>query len=164
MVGLFCASQFYFEGTRHLLTEHAGISDLAAVTSLTYRGGEWPGHLVVRVQGGEEKAVDRHQYMYHFLMPGFKRDRCEMCIDWAAELADISAGDYWVPEAGSKSSAYLVRSEAGQELINQAGKAGALETEEIDPQRLYSGIGFELKKHAAAFRLKQRGKFNLAYP
>jgi coenzyme F420 hydrogenase subunit beta len=168
MVGLFCASQFYFEGTRHLLVERLGVDRLEDVSSLSYRGGHWPGHLVVELKDGRKLLLDRHEYMYHHLMPGYKRDRCEMCVDWAAELADLSVGDYWDPRVRAGQalgiSSCLVRSRAGKELLEGAVKEGYVETIPLEAARLAAGIGYELKKHAAAFRLKQRRRFGWPVP
>ncbi|TEB09194.1 Coenzyme F420 hydrogenase/dehydrogenase, beta subunit C-terminal domain [Pelotomaculum propionicicum] len=102
-VGLFCASQFYFEGTRHLLVEQMHVPYIEEVIRLSYRGGDWPGHLVADLKDGRQLTLDRHQYMYHHLMPAFKRDRCEMCVDWSSELADLSVGDYWDPKSKAES-------------------------------------------------------------
>lgn len=164
ILGLFCASQFYFEGTLHLLKEQGNIQHLEEIETLSYRGGDYPGHLIIVKKNGDREVIDRHHYMYHSLMPAFKRDRCEMCVDWASELADISVGDYWVPDGQRKSSSLLVRSDIGLEILSHARTSGGLQVEPINPQKLYSGIGFELKKHAAAFRLKQRARFNWPTP
>ncbi|MQL52389.1 4Fe-4S dicluster domain-containing protein [Desulfofundulus thermobenzoicus] len=167
MVGLFCASQFYFEGTRHLLVERLGI-ELDEIAGLSYRGGQWPGHLVVELQDGRRLTLDRHQYMYHHLMPVFKRDRCEMCVDWSAELADLSVGDYWDPRAGAKetrgTSSCLVRTPVGEAIMAGAAKDGYVQTISLEASRLAAGVGYELKKHGAAFRLKQRRRFGWPVP
>jgi len=91
VLGLQCAAEMYFEATRHILGEWCGIYDLDSLVSLEYRGGDWPGHMIVKTRDGQTQVVDRHQYVYHLAMPSYKRDRCEMCIDWAAELADVAA-------------------------------------------------------------------------
>jgi len=68
--------------------------------------------------------------MYHHLMPAFKRDRCEMCVDWAAELADLSVGDYWDPQArpgeAAGTSSCLVRTAAGEVILAGAVKRNTL--------------------------------------
>lgn len=167
-VGLFCASQFYFEGTRHLLVERLNISNMDEIARLSYRGGAWPGHLVVDLKDGRQLALDRHQYMYHHLMPAFKRDRCEMCVDWSAELADLSVGDFWDPNARTGealgTSSCLVRTELGKEILTAAVKSGYIQKEYLEASRLAAGVGYELKKHAAAFRLRQRRRFGWPVP
>ncbi|BAF59673.1 MAG: 4Fe-4S binding protein [Pelotomaculum sp.] len=168
MTGLFCAAQFYFEGTRHLIVERLGLTGLDEIAAMSYRGGDWPGHLVVELKDGRRLLLDRHQYMYHHLMPAFKRDRCEMCVDWSAELADLSVGDYWDPGARAGealgTSSCLVRTAAGEEVLKGAVQSGYLETAGLEARRLAAGLGFELKKHAAAFRLKQRRRFGWPVP
>lgn len=168
IVGLFCASQFYFEGTRHLVVERLGVKEVGEITRLSYRGGRWPGHLVVKLKDGRELTLDRHQYMYHHLMPAFKRDRCEMCVDWASELADLSVGDYWEPQTQPGKawgiSSCLVRTGVGKEILDGAEESGYIKTVPLEAFRLAAGIGYELKKHAAAFRLKQRRRFGWPVP
>jgi len=168
MVGLFCASQFYFEGTRHLIMERLGLTSLHDIAAMSYRGGDWPGHLVAELKDGRRLVLDRHQYMYHHLMPAFKRDRCEMCVDWSAELADLSVGDYWDPRARAGdalgTSSCLVRTAAGEEILKGAVQNGYVKTAEMEASRLAAGVGYELKKHGAAFRLKQRRRFGWPAP
>ncbi|MDR9787041.1 MAG: Coenzyme F420 hydrogenase/dehydrogenase, beta subunit C-terminal domain [Peptococcaceae bacterium MAG4] len=168
MVGLFCASQFYYEGTRHMLVEHLGLMAQDEIAAMSYRGGDWPGHLVVELKDGRRLTLDRHRYMYHHLMPAYKRDRCEMCVDWSAELADISVGGYWDPQArpgkAAGTSSCLVRTAAGEAILAGALRGKYIETTALEAPRLAAGVGFELKKHAAAFRLKQRRRFGWPVP
>lgn len=168
-IGLFCATEFYLEGVRHLLAEWCGVPDITRVRRLQYRGGAWPGHLVVDREDGTQVSIDRHRYVYHFMIPMWKRDRCEMCVDWTAELADLSVGDYWSPQMKPGEelghSTCIIRSDAGAELMAKALKDGAIKVDgELDPRTVTSGAGFEIKKHAAAFRLRQRQKFGWPTP
>ncbi|GAW92818.1 Coenzyme F420 hydrogenase/dehydrogenase, beta subunit C-terminal domain [Calderihabitans maritimus] len=167
-IGLFCASQFYFEGTRHILVEWCGIDKMEEIARLEYRGGDWPGHFVVQLRNGETVTVDRHRYVYHMLMPHYKRDRCEMCIDWSSELADIAVGDYWAPQRTGPdyygTSALLVRSSAGEEVVKSAVEEKVVYLEDLDPDKLCSSVGFEMKKHGAAYRLAQRQQFGWPTP
>lgn len=57
MVGLFCASQFYYEGTRHLLVEHLGLKAQDKIAAMSYRGGDWPGHLLVELKDGRRLTL-----------------------------------------------------------------------------------------------------------
>ena len=168
LIGLFCGTQFYFEGTRHLLKEWFGINELEEITKLEYRGGKWPGHLIVHERDGKKRKIDRHQYIYHMLIAAYKRDRCEMCLDWSSELADISVGDYWSPsmkpgiEKGH--STIMVRSETGYELVKQAEGNGIISSKNMSLSTVVAGIGFELKKHAAAYRYLQRKRYGWPVP
>ncbi|MDQ0285747.1 coenzyme F420-reducing hydrogenase beta subunit [Desulfofundulus luciae] len=91
-----------------------------------------------------------------------------MCLDWAAELADLSVGDYWDPQVRAGQalgvSSCLVRSPDGEELLDGAVKDGYVETIPLEAARLAAGIGYELKKHAVAFRLRQRRRFGWPVP
>lgn len=167
--GLFCASQFYFEGTRHILAEWGNIQNINRIGKLEYRGGGWPGHMIAKDEFGEEKVIDRHQYMYHMLMPCYKKDRCEMCIDWSSELSDISFGDYWLSKDNSEGgfTSYIIRSNRGKELFNGCIEKGIINAKEIkegDKGFFASSAGYEMKKHAAAYRLKQRQYFGWPTP
>ena len=144
------------------------MADLEDIASLSYRGGDWPGHMVANLKNGRRLTLDRHRYMYHHLMPAYKRDRCEMCVDWSAELADLSVGDYWDPsvKAGEAlgASSCLVRTERGRDILAAAVKDGYVQTGRLEPSQPAAGVGYELKKHAAAFRLKQRRRFGWPAP
>ncbi len=58
-----------------------------------------------------------------------RRDGCKVCYDFAAELADISAGSI-----GSEKgwTTLIMRSDAGKELVDEAVKAGAIEIKKLD--------------------------------
>jgi coenzyme F420 hydrogenase subunit beta len=167
-IGLFCASEFYFEGLKHILGEMCDVDDVTKVTKLQYRCPDWPGHFAVDLINGDRRVVDRHRYVYHFLLPLYKRDRCEMCTDWAAEVADIAVGDYWSPamkpgeEKGQ--STCIVRTETGHQLMESACRDNALHAEGLDLETVIAGFGYEAKKHAAAFRLAQRRSFGWPVP
>ena len=94
-LGLFCASTYYFEGIKHLIFEFSDTRSLDDLIAIDYRGGAAPGSLTVVDK--DRKVVNvasKHDYTWHFLGPAsFKRDRCLMCVDFAAEAADISCGD-----------------------------------------------------------------------
>lgn len=61
-------------------------------------------------------------------------------------------------------SSCLVRTEHGKEILAAAVKSGYIQTNHLEPSQLATGVGYELKKHAAAFRLKQRRRFGWPVP
>lgn len=161
VIGLLCGTQFYFEGTRHVLVEGCGLNDLNEVRRIQYRGGEWPGHFVAENSDGDRSEVERHHYVYHMLMPGFQRDRCIMCLDWSSELSDISVGDNWAAsrEEGKLflgESCFIVRSEIAEKLIKEAENHGYVNTHPLEIEDILGSPGFELKKHGAGHRWVQR--------
>ncbi len=169
MIGLNCAAQFYFEGTRHVLQEWGDVEDVENLSSLEYRGGGWPGHMVAKNKEGKTTTIDRHQYMYHMLAPAYKRDRCEMCIDWSAELSDISCGDYWPLNSDGLGgyTSIIVRSDSGEALLEKCIEDNILNVQRLhgeEANTIAGSMGYELKKHAAAYRLQQRKYFGWPVP
>ena len=167
-LGLFCAGEFYFEGTKHIIQEIGKVEDFKRIRKIDYRGGDWPTYFTITLDDGREIFLDRHFCSLHMLIGVFKRDRCEVCIDWSNELADLAGGDYWdVSEAvGSHlgTSMCLVRSEQGEKIIKSAMDAKILTMDTLDHFKIISNFGFELKKHGAMFRLIQRRRFGIPSP
>ncbi len=164
VLGLFCASCPFYTGTEHLLREICGIEP-EDVASLEYRAGKWPGGLRVRSRDGREVTVDRHQYVYHFLV-FYSRDRCQMCYDWSNEVADISLGDRWTPQTGEGAglNTVIVRSETGGELYDLACKKGFVDSEDITLESVLRSGALEAKKHAGMYRLQRRMAKNWPVP
>ncbi len=168
-LGLFCAATYYWEGTKHLLQEFGKIEHLESIKAMDYRGGEWPGGLYVLTDDGKIRFVaSKHDYTWHLFGPAsYKRDRCLMCVDFSAELADISCGDIF-QDVGSKDRrlvATLVRTKVGKELIKLAIDKNYISLDEHDPDLIpASGMGWESKKHAGVYRLLQRKKYGWPTP
>lgn len=161
VVGLFCASQLYFKGTEHLVKEWCGVENLEDITSLEYRGGEWPGSFRVQTKDGKLHSIPQHDYKYHHLIPFFQRDRCMMCLDYSADLADVSLGDIWrlakLGEAGW--NAGLIRTQTGKELVDLAIEKGYVFTKPLEEDMILSGtIGLEEKRHGSSVRFAGRIK------
>lgn len=167
-LGLFCAGEFYYEGTKHIIQEIGRVEDFKTIKKIDYRGGEWPTYFVITLDNGKEIFLDRHFCSLHMLIGVFKRDRCQVCIDWSNELSDIAGGDYWEgSEAGGGqlgTSMCLVRTETGEKIIKSALDDRVLTMEPLDPFKIISNFGFELKKHGAMFRLLQRRRFGTPCP
>jgi len=167
VVGLFCASQLYFKGTEHLIKEWCGIENLEDVAKLEYRGGDWPGSFRVTHKDGRVFSFPQHDYKYHHLIPFYQRDRCMMCIDYAADLADVALGDIWkLAQPGELGwNAGLVRTDAGEELMRIAVEKGYLNVKPLDPEMILSGtIGLEEKRHGSSVRFAGRIKHGWPHP
>jgi coenzyme F420 hydrogenase subunit beta len=166
VLGLFCGTQFYFEGTRHILGELCGIGSLDDIAMIDYRWGDWPGRFYVKTKTGREVLVDRHEYVYHNFLPYWQRDRCTMCIDHTAELADIAIGDFWVPgaKAGDPGwSLVIARNELGIQLLKQAEEEGYIIKHAFDMSG-QAPSGAELKKHRSPFVLERRKRYGIPVP
>ena len=92
-----------------------------------------------------------------------------MCWDFSAELADVSLGDIFVPVGTSapklpKTTAMLVRTKQGEELVNGAQKSGYMQVSSLSEIGLSGNQGLEIKKRFNAFRLEQRKKYGWPIP
>jgi coenzyme F420 hydrogenase subunit beta len=168
-IGLFCAATYYFEGVRHLIYEFSDVAGLEDIEIMDYRGGAAPGSLMVSTKDKRIHSIaSKHDYTWHFLgSASFKRDRCMMCVDFSAELADVSCGDIFQPVVpGTKHVvAAITRTDIGQKLVQGAAEAGYIECSPHDPQMVISsGMGWESKKHANMLRLMERRRFGWPTP
>jgi coenzyme F420 hydrogenase subunit beta len=164
--GLFCASQMYFEGTRHLLSEYCGIYALDEIEMIDYRWGAWPGRFCVRTKDGREILVDRHEYVYHHLLSAWQRDRCMVCLDHCAEVADLAFGDFWDPKMKPGDPGWtmvIARSDAGQQFFEDALRDGVVAAEEFDlKDKTPSGAQF--KKRRNPFLHQRRARCGIPVP
>lgn len=168
IIGLYCGTQFYFEGTRHILVEECGMKGVDEVRSLKYRGGDWPGHFIVETRDGRRVEVHRHDYLDHILVPGYRRDRCMMCLDWSSEISDLSVGDNFAPpqegELPLGVTSFIVRSEAGERFIRGSEEKGYIKTQPLEIEYIFGSPGFEFKKHSAGYRWAQRRLYGWPIP
>lgn len=167
IMGLFCAAQLYYKGTEHLIKEWCGVENVEDVTELCYRGGDWPGSFIVKTKDGKEFKFPQHDYKYHHLIPFYQRDRCMMCLDYAADVADISLGDIWKLAKPGESgwNAGLVRTERGNDLIELALKKGYIDIKPLDEEMILTGtIGLEEKRHGSSVRFAGRIKHGWPVP
>jgi coenzyme F420 hydrogenase subunit beta len=92
--------------------------------------------------------------------------RCLTCMDAAAEFSDLSVGDPWIrnehgrwkyDEPGGW-SAVLVRTAAGQGILEEAVRAGRLVLKPIPPEELEGGQHAMMteKKRRVGFRIRAR--------
>ncbi len=166
-LGLFCASTYYFEGIKHLLYEFAGLDKLEEIAALDYKGGQWPGSLTATTKDGKiHHVATKHEYTWHFLGPGSKRDRCLMCPDFSARVADLALGDVFQKVSPDPNiNAILVRTKTGEEIVRQAVRAGFLSVEKHPPEFVpKSGMGWESKEHANIHRMKFRKRYGWPVP
>ncbi|MBW1695429.1 MAG: Coenzyme F420 hydrogenase/dehydrogenase, beta subunit C-terminal domain [Deltaproteobacteria bacterium] len=167
-IGLFCAATYYFEGIKHLLVEFAGIEEIKEVVAMDYKGGRWPGSLTVLTRDGKITHVaTKHEYTWHFLGPApYKRDRCLMCPDFSARVADLSMGDVFQKVSDNPNlTAVLARTDIGETILTSASSAGVISLEDHPPEFIpKSGMGWESKEHAGIFRTRQRKRFGWPTP
>ncbi|MHC1563957.1 MAG: Coenzyme F420 hydrogenase/dehydrogenase, beta subunit C-terminal domain [Candidatus Hecatellaceae archaeon] len=116
-IGLFCSENFYYDT---LIKEFvASKADLSKVTKFYIRAGKFV------VEAGEEKVVD----VKIKEVKSYARSNCEYCTDFAANLADISAGNVDSPKGWST---VIVRTEAGMKFLEGAVEKGWIEAKPLD--------------------------------
>ncbi len=160
-IGLYCNSTAYYIGIEHLLKEIGGIESLNDIACIDYRAGEWPGSMMVLTQDGKMHFIATRDFYTVFLSAAnYRRDRCLMCIDYSAELADISVGDVFQKTDGNpRWSSVISRTKIGDELIEGAINKGYICMQEQDASSIIaSGFGWEMSKHASMYRLMERKK------
>lgn len=165
-VSLFCATNFLYQATKHILFEECGIADLNDVGELVYRGGEMPKHFIVTTVDGAQRKVDLFPSYLNYFFP-FQSERCSMCYDWSGEVADIAVGDLWEPFTRPNEpgwNAIIARTQAGMNVIIDAGKKGYLFARKSYAEYTIASIGCECKKHGHAYNLSWRKRHGWAVP
>jgi len=109
-LGIFCGHSPSFLATEFLLWQR-GIAK-EDVVKIDYRGEGWPGGISIYLRDGQRIFIP-HFEVWEFLDLVFIPRRCMLCCDGAAELADISFGDAWLPEfSGDKNGTSVIISRA----------------------------------------------------
>jgi coenzyme F420 hydrogenase subunit beta len=148
LIGLFCGFNLEPAATDHLISKAGFAKD--QVAQLQYRGGPWPGGLVIDTRDGRRHTMVKDSYSYVNLM--YVPHRCLTCPDLTNELADLSVGDTWLEEYSGGWSTVISRSALGAELLAEAAQAGVLATEGIERDAV-------LRSHGHLFAYKKEGYF-----
>jgi len=130
VIGLFCSKVYTHDGLmKDFLEKQHGI-DISKVTRTAVKRNR------LKVYVGADCVLDVHcNDIQQYMSPP-----CWYCIDYVAELADISVG-----AVGSQDgwSTVIVRSELGQKLFDSAVRAKAIEAVSIE--NVKPGIGLVIK-------------------
>ena len=151
-IGLFCGFNLLPAATEHLIAK-TGLTR-EQIVSLQYRGGPWPGGLLLHSSHGERRLIPKHSYSYVNL--AYVPRRCLACPDLTNELADVSVGDTWLEEYAGGWSTVVCRSARGEQLLAEASQAGVLRTEEISRQDLLRSHGHLLAYKKEGYFVRQR--------
>jgi len=147
------------QSMERFLRDEAGI-DPSALNSLRYRGFGCPGPTRVETVDGEVRefrytdfwGTDESMWSLPF--------RCKVCADGVGEAADIAAADTWpggspdplTEDDDPGTNAMLIRTAAGQALIEEAEAAGFLTiVNEVGPRYMDSVQPHQVKKKRSVF-------------
>lgn len=138
VVGLYCNGVFEPQLFHDLCAARS--IEPKQVANLDFRAGKWPGLLEFQLKDGRTlPAVGQEEYKdaFNTLKLGYTPRRCDMCIDFSAEYADIAAGDPWLRGADGEYlyphgyTAILVRTDTGVKLLQDAIDAGYISVEAV---------------------------------
>lgn len=132
VLGIFCGFNVSFDATQFLI-EKQGIK-LNDILKLEYRGGKWPGGLLITTKNKNEINANNNKQMYNkqmynkqYFLPKYYYDitdtmfipkRCLICVDYMNDFADISFGDIWLNELNREPwSAMIIRTKKGKDFI-----------------------------------------------
>lgn len=130
-IGIFCSHAPNFLATEFLLWQR-GI-DKEKVVKIDYRGEGCPGGLSIYLRDNQRIFIS-HPDTWDVFNSAFFPRRCLLCCDGAAELADISFGDAWLPEfSDDKSGTSIVvsRTPKGEELLQHMVTKGIVKLNSI---------------------------------
>lgn len=139
-IGFFCAGAPSTQGTLDML-KSMGVTNLAEVSEVRYRGRGWPGMASVtyRDDGGEERTEELTYKESWGDLQRYRQWRCYVCADHVGEFADIAVGDPWyrpIEDGDPGRSLILARTQRGREYLARAHAAGYLEMERVEPSIL----------------------------
>jgi coenzyme F420 hydrogenase subunit beta len=127
-----------------------------AVAKLNYRGEGWPGRMSISLKDGSNRFI-LYGDAWGCFSNLFYYGRCILCCDQAAELADISFGDAWLPEfTGDRvgKSIVICRNRRGEEILQNAASHEKLELDRVSGDKaIRSQRGFYRKKKIIAASL-----------
>lgn len=174
VIGLYCLAQNFSTAAEYMITQRMGVR-LEDVAEFQYRGGAYfGGGTWVRTKDGTEKSMELlgNWGMVPTVFIGYQMERCYVCLDHVAELADLSAGDVWGrhQELEKKSdlgwTGIFVRTAVGEEIVESAIRAGVLYAERDDTIENYYCVnpGHSKKRFANPKRMEYRKRYGWAMP
>ena len=117
-IGIFCMENFPYQSILQLVEDHAAMKMEAVKKMEIGKGKFW-------VYGKRGQIVSLPLKVTHkYEQPG-----CHVCLDYVANLADVSTGSVGSPDGWST---VFVRSEKGDSIWAKAVAAGAFETQPIE--------------------------------
>ncbi len=136
VVGLFCTWALDFEGFTRLLSAKTSLDRITK-----FDVPPPPANVFQAFSGSASVSLPLDD------VRTFIRPSCNVCLDMTAEFADVSVGS---AEGIEGWNTLIVRSERGQELVEEARKAGVIETDALPDENLHHLKGASLGKRRRA--------------
>ncbi len=134
------------------------------VTRLSYREGEWPGHMSAWLRDG--RVLRMPKFHANYLIPFHISDNSLLSHDLTNEFTDVSGGDAWAPVYEQRRQGFslvITRTEQGDQLVEQIQREGKLWAQSIDESEAIAmqSHGIDFKKRGGLLRMKRRGRAGL---
>ena len=117
-IGIFCMENFPYKSIQMIVEDHAG-TKLQATKKMEIGKGKFT---VITERGASVALPLKITHKYE--QPG-----CHVCLDYVANLGDISTGSVGSPDGWST---VFIRTKKGEETWNKAIAAGCFETKPIE--------------------------------
>lgn len=138
-IGIYCMENFPYESLKTFINDKVGVTP-SQVTKMNITKGK----LFITHTGGEGKIPLKETH-------GYEQAGCNYCMDYVAELSDLSCGS-----VGAKHgwSTIIKRTDKGASLIDKAIKEGVLETTETNEGK----FGLEMLRKLSTNKKKKHQK------
>ena len=138
-IGIYCMENFPYESLKTFINDKVGVTP-SQVTKMNIIKGK----LFITHTGGEGKIPLKETH-------GYEQAGCNYCMDYVAELSDLSCGS-----VGAKPgwSTIIKRTDKGASLIDKAIKEGVLETTETNEGK----FGLEMLRKLSTNKKKKHQK------
>ncbi|MDH7593749.1 MAG: coenzyme F420 hydrogenase subunit beta [Methanomicrobiales archaeon] len=140
-IGIFCMENFPYKSIQQLVEDHAGQKMQAVKKMEIGKGKFW-----VYTERGNVVSLPL-KITHKYEQPG-----CHVCLDYVANLGDISTGSVGSPDGWST---VFIRTKKGEEIWNRAIAAGCFETTPIDQVK----PGLELVTKLANEKITKNKKY-----
>lgn len=138
-IGIYCMENFPYESLKTFINDKVSVTP-SQVTKMNITKGK----LFITHTGGEGKIPLKETH-------GYEQAGCNYCMDYVAELSDLSCGS-----VGAKPgwSTIIKRTDKGASLIDKAIKEGVLETTETNEGK----FGLEMLRKLSTNKKKKHQK------
>jgi len=141
-IGIFCMENFPYQSLKQLVEDHAGMKMESVKKMEVGKGKFW-----VYGKRGQVVALPL-KWIGEAAHNKYEQPGCHVCLDYVANLADVSTGSVGSPDGWST---VFVRTKNGDDIWSKAITAGCFETKPIEQVK----PGLELVSKLANEKIKE---------